>query len=57
MSGDNRYIGDLRILASIELYLNSEFYAKNPSFVKVVNSHSAVSNPLLHNVVKWSDTT
>ena len=35
---------DLRILASIELYLNSEFYAKHPSFVKVMNSHSGVFN-------------
>ena len=42
MSGDNRYIDDLRILAFIELYLNSEFYAKHLSFVKVVNSHSGV---------------
>ena len=44
MSGDNRYVDDLRILASIELYLNSEFYAKCPSFVKVMNSHSGVFN-------------
>ena len=44
MSGDNRYVDDLRILASIELYLNSEFYAKHPSFVKVMNSHSGVFN-------------
>ena len=44
MSGDNRYVDDLSILASIELYLNSEFYAKHPSFVKVVNNHSGVFN-------------
>ena len=44
MSGDSRYVDDLRILASIELYLNSEFYAKHPSFVKVMNSHSGVFN-------------
>ena len=44
MSGDNRYVDDLSILASIELYLNSEFYAKHPSFVKVVNGHSGVFN-------------
>ena len=43
MSGDNRYVDDLRILlASVELYLNSEFYAKHPSFVKVMNSNSGV---------------
>ena len=44
MSGDNRYVDDLRVLASIELYLNSEFYTKHPSFVKVMNSHSGVFN-------------
>ena len=44
INGDNRYVDDLRILASIELYLNSEFYAKHPSFVKVMNSHSGVFN-------------
>ena len=44
MSGYNRYVDDLRILASIELYLNSEFYAKHPSFVKVMNSQSGVFN-------------
>ena len=33
-------MNDLRILASIELSLNSEFYAKRPSFVNVMNRHS-----------------
>ena len=44
MSGNNRYVDDIRILASIELYLNSEFYAKHRSFVKVINSQSVVFN-------------
>ena len=44
MSGGNMYVDDLRILASIELCLNSEFYAKHPSFVKVMNSHPGVFN-------------
>ena len=46
MSGENRYVDDLRILAFIELYLNSEFYAKHPSFPfgKVINRHSGVFN-------------
>ena len=35
-------MNDLRILAFIELYLNSEFYAKHPSFVYVMNRHSGV---------------
>ena len=43
-SGNNTYVDDLRILTSIELYLNSEFYVKHPSFVKVLNSHSGVFN-------------
>ena len=49
MSGDNRYVDDLRILASIELYLNSEFYEKHPSFVKVMNIHSGVFNNVVFN--------
>ena len=44
MSGNNRYGDNIRILASIELYLNSEFYAKHRSFVKVINSQSVVFN-------------
>ena len=42
MIGDNTNVDDLRILASIELYLNLEFYTKHPSFVKVMNIHSGV---------------
>ena len=38
MSGNNRYVDDLRILASTELYLNWEFCAKHPTFVKVINN-------------------
>ena len=41
INADNRYINDLRILAS-ELYLNSQFYVKPPSFVKAMNNHSGV---------------
>ena len=44
MSGDSRYVGDLWILKSFELYWNSEYYAKHPSFVKVMNRHSGVFN-------------
>ena len=43
-SSDNSCIDDLRIFASIELFLNSGFYAKHPSFLKVINSHSGVFN-------------
>ena len=43
-SSDNSCIDDLRIFASIELFLNSGFYAKHPSFVKVINSDSGVFN-------------
>ena len=38
----NRYV--LRILGSIELDLNSEFYAKHPSFLKVMNNPYGVFN-------------
>ena len=46
VSGDNRYVDNLRILTSTELYILSEFYAKakHPSFVKVINRHSGVFN-------------
>ena len=44
MSVDNRYVDDLRISASTELYLNSELYTKHPSFVKVMNNHTGVFN-------------
>ena len=49
MSGNSTYIDDLRILAATELYLNSEFYAKHPSLVKVMNSYYGVFN----NVNTW----
>ena len=44
MSADNRYVDNLRILASFELYLYSEFYAKHPPFVKVMKSYFGVFN-------------
>ena len=43
-SGNNRCVDNLRILASIDMYFDSEFYAKHPSFVNVMNSHSEVFN-------------
>ena len=42
MIKNNRYADNLRILAPTELYLNSEFYAKHTSFIKVMNSPSGV---------------
>ena len=47
MSGNSRYTDDLSMILFTELYLNSEFYAKHPSFVKVMNSHSGDSGTLL----------
>ena len=46
MSGDSGYIDELSIMPFIELYLNSEFFAKHPCFVKVMNceSHCGVFN-------------
>ena len=41
-SGDNRYADDLSLLSFIELCLNSEFYAKQAAFAKVMNSHSGI---------------
>ena len=42
MCGDNRYVDDLRILTVIELYFNSEFYSKHPSFISLTSKHSKV---------------
>ena len=42
MCGDNRYVDDLRILTAIELYLNSEFYSKHPSFISLISNHLKV---------------
>ena len=42
MCGDNRYVDDLRVLTAIELYLNSEFYNKHPSFISLISKHSEV---------------
>ena len=42
MYGDNRFIDDLRILTAIELYLNSGFYSKHPSFISMISKHSKV---------------
>ena len=42
MCGDNRYVDNLRILTAIELYLNSEFYNKHPSFISLISKHSNV---------------
>ena len=42
MYGDNRYVDDLRILTAIELYLNSEFCSKHPSFISMISKHSKV---------------
>ena len=59
MNGDNRYVDDLRILASIELYLNSEFHAKHPPFVKVMNSYSGIlgrySGILVHGTTHYEE--
>ena len=38
MCGDNRYVDDLRILTATELYLNSEFYSKRPSFISLISN-------------------
>ena len=45
------YVDDLRILESIELYLNSVFYAKHSSFVKAMNSQKR--NHYQFNMVLW----
>ena len=53
MGGDKRYADDLRILASTESYLNSKFYTKHPSFVKVMNSHSDIFNNIDTFLALW----
>ena len=40
------YVDDLRILTAMELYLNSEFYSKQPSFILLVSKHSKFSSSI-----------
>ena len=64
MCGDNRYVDDLRILTAIELYLNSEFYSKHPSFISLISKHSKVFSSIdtilaisvLHNALDSNKT-
>ena len=59
MNGDNRYVDDLKMLASIELYLNSVFYSKHPPFAKVMNSYSCILGPysgiLVHGTTHYKE--
>ena len=64
MCGDNRYVDDLRILTAIELYLNSEFYSKHPSFISLISKHSKLFSsidrilaiPVSHNALDSNKT-
>ena len=39
MVGDNSLVPTLRILTSIELYINATFYSQHPCFLSVMNEH------------------
>ena len=41
---DKICVDDLKIMPSIELYLNSEFYAKHPFFMKMLNGRFSAFN-------------
>ena len=38
--GDNSLVHHLRILTSLELYMNADFYAQHPCFLSAVREHS-----------------
>ena len=44
--GDNSLVEDLRIMTSIELYLNAAYYCKHPSFVSTFSEHGTSFNSL-----------
>lgn len=37
--GNNTFVGELRLLTSIELYLNADFYNNHPMFTDVLHNH------------------
>ena len=39
VAGDNSLTGDLRLLSSLELFLNNEDYVCHPYFESVLNLH------------------
>ena len=64
MCRDNRYVNDLRILTTIELYLDSEFYRNYLSFIWLISKQSKVFSgadtilaiPVLHNAFDSNKT-
>ena len=46
MFGDNKYVNDLRILATIELYVNPGFYSQHPTFTLLLNNNPCVFNSI-----------
>ena len=46
MSGDSRYVNDLRILTAIELYVNHGFYSQHPAFTLLLNNNPGVFNSI-----------
>ena len=44
--GDNRYVNDLRILTTIELYVNPGFYSQHTIFKLLLNNNPGVFNSI-----------
>ena len=39
--GSNTFDNDLRMLTSLELFINANFYSQHPCFLSAVNDHHA----------------
>ena len=49
--GDNTLVEDLRIITSVELFLNSDFYASHPSIISAFNKFGDKISVSLKNVL------
>ena len=52
--GNNNLVFCLRVLSSLELFLNAEYYCQHPIFIKSSNSFSSVSNVFYYSLSKSS---
>ena len=52
--GDNSLVESLRVLTSIELFNNAEFYSQHPCFSAVVNEHAEYFSKSINNLLPMS---
>ena len=52
--GDNTLVHSLRILTSLELFMNAQFYCNHPCFLSAVNEHPECFGKSIHNLLPFS---